>query len=299
MNVTRKGARDRMAQRRSAAAPEENPDGVCDASSSGEANALIRELRRAAKRRRRLFAWAASLVATGLVATVMVFSRVDLRFSLAIFGVTAAIVALGLTREAYRWERNAERAARLRDIRAVGPLLTVLNDRDSSACGAIEETLIELLPQVERMSQLSRNARRELNRLLLQFEMPGLRGGHNAELARIALELVDRLQDCTALPAVRRLAVGFTATRPSAAIRDLATDMLPDLEQRAVLLRASGLGLDADRTYLRPVRAGGKPGPAEHLVRPSSRRCRSYCAVQPPSIVSDAPVINAEAAEQR
>ena len=232
-----------------------------------EADALIRTLRRTAKRRRRLLAWIVPMIAVGMMGTVLIFSRLDLRLSLAIFGVTAAIVAVGLAREACRWGQAAEQAATLGDVRAIGPLLAVLNDRDSSDCSSIEEALIELLPRVERLNQLSRMARRELNRLLLEFEMPGLRGGHNTDLARSALELVDRFRDCSALPAVRRLADGFTATRPAAAIRDLAIDMLPDLEARAALLRPSANGPEPAISYLRPA-AGPRAYTPDRLLRP-------------------------------
>src|SRR5205823_2524120 len=49
------------------------------------------------------------------------------------------------------------------------------------------------------------------------------------------------------------LAEGFTATRPAAAIRDLAMDMLPDLEERAALLRPSAVDGDPRLSYLRPA----------------------------------------------
>jgi hypothetical protein len=245
---------------------------------------LIRRLRRAAKRRRRLSAWLLPLIAAGMVTTVLVFSRVDMRLSLAVFGVSAAIVALVLTREACRWEGLSRDAAALADVRAIGPLLTVLNDRDSSACESIEETLIALLPRVERLSQLSRAARNEINRLLLGFEMPGLRGGHNADLAHAALDLVVRFRDCAALPAVRRLADGFTATRPSAAIRDLASDILPDLEQRAALLRPSQPRTGHDLAYLRPAYGHDASSGADDLLR-SCRRSGSH-AEPPQRLVS-------------
>ena len=233
-------------------------------------DALIRKMRGAAKRRRRLFAWLRPLILVGMVATIFVFSRLDMRLSLAIFGVSAAMVAVVLASEAGHWGRLAGEAAELRDVRAIGPLLAVLNDRDSSAGEPIEEALIDLLPRVERLDQLSRNARRELNRLLLEFEMPGLRGGHNADLARTALELVAKFRDCSALPAVRRLADGFTATRPAAMIRDLATDILPDLEVRAALLRPSGPLPDNGGSYLRPANESGDLK-SDVLVRPSAR----------------------------
>ncbi len=232
-----------------------------------EADLLVRKIRRAAKRRRRLVAWLTPLIVTGMFATVLVFSRVDMRLSLAIFGVSAAIVAMGLASEAVQWGYMAERAAEIGDFRVIGPLLTVLNDRDSSAGEPIEGALIELLPRVESLGQLSRTARRELNRLLLEFEMPGLRGGHNAELARVALELVARFRDCAALPAVRRLAEGFTATRPAAVIRDLANDILPDLEVRAALLRPAGMEPLDHAVYLRPASGNGTTLGSEDLVR--------------------------------
>jgi hypothetical protein len=234
-----------------------------------EENALIRKIRRAAKRRRRLIAWIVPLIWMGMTATILFLSRVDMRLSLTVFAVSSAIVALGLARAAYQWERLARQAADLGDVRAIGPLLTVLNDRDSSACDTIEEALIELLPRVQQFGQLSRTSRRELNRLLLEFEMPGWRGGHNAELARIALETVVRFRDCSALPAVRRLADGFTATRPSAVIRDLAIDILPILEERAVLLRPSRLEFHSERAYLRPINATTPVCSPDELVRPS------------------------------
>jgi hypothetical protein len=234
-----------------------------------EDNTLIRKVRTGAKHRRRVIAWAVPLICVGMTATVLLFSRVDMRLSLTIFAVSAAIVALGLARAAYQWERLARQAADLGDVRAIGPLLTVLNDRDSSACDTIEEALIELLPRVQRLGQLSRTARRELNRLLLGFEMPGWRGGHNAELARLALETVVRFRDCSSLPAVRRLADGFTATRPAAVIRDLANDILPDLEERAALLRPSRLEFHSDRAYLRPVNGNTPACIPDELVRPS------------------------------
>src|SRR5438552_3039988 len=146
--------------------PENTPpdpeaqENLCEPS---ESHLLVRELRKAAKRRRRLLAWIVPLIAIGMTATVLVFSRVDMRLSLTIFGVSAAIVALLLGREACQWERMAERAAELRDVRAIGPLLAVLNDRDSSAGESIEGALIDLLPRVERLNQLSRTARKEIN----------------------------------------------------------------------------------------------------------------------------------------
>lgn len=234
-----------------------------------EADVLIRDIRRCAKRRLRLHAWLIPLIAVGMITTVLVFSHLDMRLSLAIFGVSAAIVATGLVTVAGQWGRMAERVAELGDVRAIGPLLAVLNDRDSSAGEAIEEALLELLPRVERLDQLSRNARSELNRLLLEFEMPGLRGGHNSELARTALELVARFRDCASLPAVRRLADGFTATRPSAAIRDLANDILPDLEVRAALLRPSRLTPQEPDSYLRPAAGSGSLS-SEDLLRPGN-----------------------------
>jgi hypothetical protein len=237
-------------------------------SEPSESDLLIRQLRRAAKRRRRLLAWIVPLIVIGMTATVLVFSRVDMRLSLTIFGVSAAIVAFLLGREACQWERMAGRAAAMGDVRAIGPLLTVLNDRDSSAGESIEEALIGLIPRVERLNQLSRTARGELNRLLLEFEMPGLRGGHNAELARAALQLVDRFRDCSALPAVRRLAEGFTATRPSAAIRDLASDILPDLEVRAALLRPCDPDAQPEASYLRPAHSRDFDERPDELVRP-------------------------------
>jgi len=218
-----------------------------------EADVLIRRMRQAAKRRRRWMAWIVPMIAVSMTVTVLIFSRMDTRLSLAVFGVTAAMVAIALSQEAGRWGQLADHAVALGDVRAIGPLLAVLNDRDSTAGSAIEEALIELLPKVQRLNQLSRSTRRELNRLLLEFEMPGFRGGHNAELARTALELIDRFRDCSALPAVRRLADGFTATRPAAAIRDLAIDMLPDLEERAALLRPALNEADPAATYLRPA----------------------------------------------
>src|SRR5580693_6969709 len=72
-----------------------------------EENALIRKVRRAAKRRRRLIAWIVPLICAGMTATVLFFSRVDMRLSLMVFAVCAAIVALALARAAYHWERLA------------------------------------------------------------------------------------------------------------------------------------------------------------------------------------------------
>jgi hypothetical protein len=207
------------------------------------------------------------MIAIGMTATILVFSRMDLRLSMAVFGVTAAMIAMALLQEAGRWGQMADQAVALGDVRAIGPLLAVLNDRDSSAGDTIEEALLALLPKVQRLNQLSRSTRRELNRMLLEFEMPGFRGGHNAELARTALELVDRFRDCSALPAVRRLAEGFTATRPAAAIRDLAMDMLPDLEERAALLRPVSDGADPAGSYLRPAASGACRFGPDQLVR--------------------------------
>ena len=241
-----------------------------DGSKPAETDRLIRGIRSAAKRRRRLFAWIAPLIAIGMVSTIFVFSRVDIRLSLIIFAVSAILVAAALARKASQWERLAERAVELGDVRAIGPLLTVLNDRDTGACETIEGALILLLPRVERLSPLSRMARRELNRLLLEFEMPGLRGGHNADLARTALETVARFRDCSSLPAVRRLAEGFTATRPSAAIRDLANDILPDLEERAALLRPSQAESLDNEIYIRAAGGSAPADGADYLVRPTA-----------------------------
>ncbi len=237
-------------------------------SRTGDADNLIRLIRRAAKSRRRAYAWIASWIAVSIAATLFMFSRFDTRLSLVLFGASAGLIAIALTRDGNRWRQNALLAASMGDIRAIGPLLTVLNERDSSATDAIEDALIDLLPGVERLDQLSTNARMELNRLLLDFEMPGLRGGHNAELARVALELVGRLQVCSSLQAVRRLADGFTATRPAAVIRDLATDMLPELELRAGLLRASGANDMPARAYLRPAHTAALSVSPDQLLRP-------------------------------
>src|SRR5690349_21604338 len=102
-----------------------------------EADALVRRMRRAAKRRRRLMAWVVPMIAVGMAVTVLIFSRMDMRLSLAVFGVTAAIVAIALSQEAGRWGQLADHAVALGDVRAIGPLLAVLNDRDSSAGCAI------------------------------------------------------------------------------------------------------------------------------------------------------------------
>jgi len=238
-----------------------------DLAAPDDADRLVRRLRLAVKRRRQLLGWVTPFIVVGMAVTLFVFSRIDLRLSLCIFGVSAAIVAIALTAEAAHWGRLASKAAEIGDVRAIGPLLVVLNERDSSAGEPIEEALIELLPCVQRLSQLSKTARLELNRLLLEFEMPGLRGGHNAELARIALEVVARFRDCSSLPAVRRLADGFTATRPSAAIRDLAGEILPDLEKRAALLRASCRD-DDFKSHLRPAGTGERELASNDLVLP-------------------------------
>lgn len=237
---------------------------------NGETDALIAEIRRAAKKRRRALAWSMPMILVGMVLTVCVFSRIDIRLSLIIFAVTAGLVAARLSHEAAVWDRLARRAAEAGDIRAIGPLLSVLNARDSSSCNAMEEALIVLIPRVESLSQLSRNARAQLNQLLLCFEMPGLRGGHNAELARCALEMVARFRDCEALPAVRRLAEGFSATRPAASIRDLAGDILADLEDRAALLRPAEDKEDVRTVYLRPVASSGALRDASELLRPDT-----------------------------
>ena len=78
-----------------------------------EADVLIRDIRRCAKRRRRLQSWLIPLIAVGMITTVLVLSHVDMRLSLAIFGVSAAIVAVGLITEAGQWGRMSERVAEL------------------------------------------------------------------------------------------------------------------------------------------------------------------------------------------
>src|ERR1041385_7079453 len=89
--------------------------------------------------------------------------------------------------------------------------LTIFLCGDDSASTSVELALITLLPCVERISQLSREARKGLARLLLREEMGGSQDGsrYNIELILVALQTVGRLQDCYALPAVRRLAQGY------------------------------------------------------------------------------------------
>jgi hypothetical protein len=66
---------------------------------------------------------------------------------------------------------------------------------------------------------------------------------------------------------VRRLADGFTATRPAAHIRDLANDILPDLETRAALLRPALPEVQDDRDCLRPAPGSRTSVGPEELVR--------------------------------
>ena len=245
-----------------------------------ESDDLIRELRRAAKRRRRALSWVMPMITVGMVLTICVFSRIDTRLSLWIFAVTAGLIAAALSGDAFAWERLARRAAAVGDVRAIGPLLSVLNSRDSSACGAIEQALVLLIPRVERLSQLSKHARIQLNHLLMCFGMPGLRGGHNAELTRCALEMVARFRDCASLPAVRRLAEGFSATPSTSAIRDLAGAILADLEDRAALLRPASYTGDEATTYLRP--AAGVETDSER-----SELLRSFSPWQPDRSIED------------
>ena len=195
---------------------------------------LVRALRQAAKRRKRLIAWMNPMMFLGIPLTLLIGLESDTRLSIAIFCSTATAILSSFFSGYFELNRLAEQAARLCDIRVIGPLLTILHSEDDGASSTVEAALIALLPAVQRTTQLSREARKALARLLLREETGVSRTGprYNVELIRVALQTVGRTQDSYALPAVRRLAAGQGPVQPAAQIRDLAQDILPILAQK-------------------------------------------------------------------
>lgn len=235
-----------------------------------ERRQVMRALRHVAKRRKRIIAWMNPLLYSGIALTLFIGVRSDTRLSIAIFCSTVAAVLGSYFSGLCQMSRLAQRAAELCDIRAIGPLLMLLHNGEDSASSTIEAALITLLPAVAHTNQLSREARKGLASLLMREETGRTATGsrYNVQLIHTALKTVGRLQDCYALPAVRRLAEGYGPIQPVAEIRDLAQDILPCLEKHSLLLRPAMLEQPDGKILLRAVSPTRDETSEEELLRP-------------------------------
>lgn len=155
-----------------------------------------------------------------------------------------------------------------RDVRVVGPLLSLWGVSSPRTRGAIEEALIELLPQMRAADAalLNDEQRAQLYAILRDTNR------RRVPLQLAILEALGRIGDAHAVPVVERLSE--TPLRRQRALREAAQRCLPQLRERVLQLQQSS-------TLLRPSANRAKekevllrtsdstlPTPAEQLVRP-------------------------------
>lgn len=155
-----------------------------------------------------------------------------------------------------------------RDVRVVGPLLSLWGVSSPRTRGAIEEALIELLPQMRasHAALLNDEQRAQLYAILRDTNR------RRVPLQLAILEALGRIGDAHAVPVVERLSE--TPLRRQRALREAAQRCLPQLRERVLQLQQSN-------TLLRPSANRAKekevllrtsdstlPTPAEQLVRP-------------------------------
>ncbi len=155
-----------------------------------------------------------------------------------------------------------------RDVRVVGPLLSLWGVSSPRTRGAIEEALIELLPQMRASDAalLNDEQRAQLYAILRDTNR------RRVPLQLAILEALGRIGDAHAVPVVERLSE--TPLRRQRALREAAQRCLPQLRERVLQLQQSS-------TLLRPSANRAKekevllrtsdstlPTPADQLVRP-------------------------------
>jgi hypothetical protein len=155
-----------------------------------------------------------------------------------------------------------------RDVRVVGPLLSLWGVSSPRTRGAIEEALIELLPQMRASDAVLLNdeQRAQLYAILRDTNR------RRVPLQLAILEALGRIGDAHAVPVVERLSE--TPLRRQRALREAAQRCLPQLRERVLQLQQSS-------TLLRPSANRAKekevllrtsdstlPTPADQLVRP-------------------------------
>jgi hypothetical protein len=155
-----------------------------------------------------------------------------------------------------------------RDVRVVGPLLSLWGVSSPRTRGAIEEALIELLPQMRASDAalLNDEQRAQLYAILRDTNR------RRVPLQLAILETLGRIGDAHAVPVVERLSE--TPLRQQRALREAAQRCLPQLRERVLQLQQSS-------TLLRPSANRAKekevllrtsdstlPTPADQLVRP-------------------------------
>lgn len=190
--------------------------------------------------------------------TFDIFSYVGLFGS---FGATAGVGALH--------NRSANLLAKWEDVRAVGPLLKVLDSQDKTAKKVAEETLIRLLPrfQASEAHLLTDDQLSILHHYVTKR--------NNVTLVREGILLLDRIGDTTGLETVQRVAQGKGWGKENEEIRILAHDCAESLKVRAedknrqTLLRAASAPDAPENVLLRPAQGAGNTD-AETLLRPAA-----------------------------
>lgn len=155
-----------------------------------------------------------------------------------------------------------------RDVRVVGPLLSLWGVSSPRTRGAIEEALIELLPQMKASDAalLNDEQRAQLYAILRDTSR------RRVPLQLAILEALGRIGDAHAVPVVERLSE--TPLRRQRALREAAQRCLPQLRERVLQLQQSStlLRLSANRAKEKEVLLRTSDStlqtPAEQLVRP-------------------------------
>ncbi|HLI47920.1 MAG TPA: hypothetical protein VKV18_04420 [Chthonomonas sp.] len=160
-----------------------------------------------------------------------------------------------------------------RDVRVVGPLLSLWGISSPRMRGAIEEALIELLPQMKASDAalLNDEQRAQLYAILRDTNR------RRVPLQLAVLEALGRIGDAHAVPVVERLSE--TPLRRQRALREAAQRCLPQLRERVLqlqqsstLLRPSVNRAQEKEVLLRTADSATLQTPVEQLVRPTDAK---------------------------
>ena len=218
-------------------AVETSPDVTCSEEQSVEA--LLKTMQREHRQRVRLISICktVALIVSFLLLSLAFAARTDhfpkhlWRLSLLLVVSMDGIAWLFAKRIKHR--SNAQKMARLNDVRAVGSLIDVVNrlhsqfDYDEITRDLATDALIRLLPLLKTSDAalLNRARRQALNKALL---------GDDVRLTLAILQAYAQLGDSKAIPAVRKLAEGRNEAAEGTKVREVARACLQLLEQRAL-----------------------------------------------------------------
>ncbi|CEK20521.1 hypothetical protein CWRG_02861 [Chthonomonas calidirosea] len=190
-----------------------------------------------------------------------------------LFLAMLAGVVIVYTKDMHAGRKLLQNISTYRDVRVVGPLLSLWSISSPRTRGAIEEALIELLPQMKAADAalLNEEQRAQLYAILTDTNR------RRVPLQLAILEVLGRIGDAHAVPIVERLSEA--PLRRWKVLREAAQRCLPQLRERVLQLQQSSTLLrpSANRTkekdvLLRTADSAPLQTPAEQLVRPTDAK---------------------------